>query len=469
MDNEYGNQSADLKEILGEQLEVLLAMLLRPVVQRQLLAICLILLVAWLLPEGIRRLRRRRGLSSEHADDHGILRRWPWLAALAPLATPLVALMLLTITYSLFTRLGYTNGLLQDVTNVIWLWLIYRGLQGLLYYRYGESAVLYQHRILTPIFVVLVSLQILVTLPGASALRDVTIRMGTISVSLIGLVTALIVFYLFVVIAWLVKDIMVRTLPARLHSDPGIIESVATLTRYSLLALGIIVSLGLLGLDFTSLAIIAGGLSVGIGIGLQDIVANFVSGLVLLFEQSLRPGDVIELDNRISRVERISLRATTVRTRANAELTIPNASFTTGAVKNLTKSVPRVKLIIPFGVSYGSDLEEVRQIAVEIALQHPQTRDYPPPALLVRGYGDSSLDLSLSVSINRPALSDSIRSDIFGALLKVFSERDIELPFPQRDLNLREGWERVSTDLHKSWSPGYADEHSAIESEEEPL
>ena len=467
MENEHGNQSADLKEILAEQLEVLLAMLLRPVVQRQLLAVCLILLVAWLLPEGIRRHRRRRGLSSEHADDPGILRRWPWLAALAPLATPLVALLLLTITISLFARLGYTNGLLQDATNVIWWWLIYRGLQGLLHYRYGESAAPYQNRIIRPLFVLLVSLKILATLPGASALRDVMIRLGTISFSLIGLMTALLVLYLFAVAAWLVKDIMVRTLPARLHSDPGRVESVAALTRYSLLALGIIVSLGILGLDFTSLAIIAGGLSVGIGIGLQDTVANFVSGLVLLFEQSLRPGDVIELDNRISRVERISLRATTVRTRANAELTIPNASFTTGAVKNLTKSVPRMKLRVPFGVSYSSDLEKVKKLAVDIALQHPLTMAYPPPTLIVRNLGDSGLDLDLSVSIDRPELSFSIRSDLYIAFRKAFSEHDIEIPFAQIDLNLREGWEKVTSSLHTNWPLEQVDELPTVESTEE--
>ena len=120
--------------------------------------------------------------------------------------------------------------------------------------------------------------------------------------------------YAFIVIAWLSKQFMVHILADRLQTEVGVIESVATLTRYALLSLGIIVFLSILGLDFTSLAIVAGGLSVGIGIGLQDIIANFVSGLALLFEQSLRPGDIIEFNDRISRVEKISLRATVVRT-----------------------------------------------------------------------------------------------------------------------------------------------------------
>jgi small-conductance mechanosensitive channel len=232
-----------------------------------------------------------------------------------------------------------------------------------------------------------------------------------------------------------------------LNAEPGVIDSVATLTRYTLLALGIIFSLGILGLDFTSLAIIAGGLSVGIGIGLQDIVANFVSGLVLLFEQSLRPGDVVELDGRISQVEKISLRATTVRTRTNEELIIPNANFTTQQVKNLTKSDRLVLVRIPLGVSYKSDPELIRQLAIETGLQHPLVLAEPAPKLLFLEYGESSLDFVLLVGVNRPELTVSIRSDIYYMLWKVFKEHKIEIPFPQRDLNLGEGWEKIATDL----------------------
>jgi small-conductance mechanosensitive channel len=212
-----------------------------------------------------------------------------------------------------------------------------------------------------------------------------------------------------------------------------------------LLALGIIISLGILGLDFTSLAIIAGGLSVGIGIGLQDIVANFVSGLVLLFEQSLRPGDVVELDGRISQVEEISLRATTVLTRTNEELIIPNAYFTTQQVKNLTKSDRLVLLRIPLGVSYKSDPELIRQLAMETGLQHPLVLTEPAPELLFLEYGESSLDFVLLVSVNRPEMTLGIRSDIYYMLWKVFAEHNIEIPFPQRDLNLGDGWEKIAT------------------------
>jgi len=188
-------------------------------------------------------------------------------------------------------------------------------------------------------------------------------------------------------------------------------------------------------------------LSVGIGIGLQDLVSNFVSGLVLLFEQSLRPGDVVELDGRISQVEKISLRATTVRTRTNEELIIPNANFTTHQLKNLTKSDRIVQVRIPLGVSYKSDPELVRQLAIETGLQHPLVLAYPTPQLIFSEYGESSLDFILLVTVNQPEMMITIRSDIYYVLWKVFAEHNIEIPFPQRDLNLGDGWEKVASDL----------------------
>jgi small-conductance mechanosensitive channel len=215
-------------------------------------------------------------------------------------------------------------------------------------------------------------------------------------------------------------------------------------------ALGLIIFLGMLGLDFTSLAIIAGGLSVGIGIGLQDIVANFVSGLVLLFEQSLRPGDVIELDGRISEVEKISLRATTVRTLTNEELIVPNNNFTTNQVKNFTKSERLVQIVILFGVSYKSDPELVREIAIETSLSHHLVLVDPPPTLLFIGYGDSSLDFELRVSVNQPELTLNIRSDLYYMLWDRLAENDIEIPYPQRDLNFKDGWEKFASDLATS-------------------
>jgi small-conductance mechanosensitive channel len=146
-------------------------------------------------------------------------------------------------------------------------------------------------------------------------------------------------------------------------------------------------------------------------------------------------------------VEKISLRATTVRTRTNEELIVPNNIFTTNQVKNFTKSERMVQAVVPLGVSYKSDPELVRQIAIETSLLHPLVLADPPPTLLFRGYGDSSLDFHLLVSTNQPELTLKIRSDLYYMLWDKLAENDIEIPFPQRDLNLGSGWEKFATDL----------------------
>jgi small-conductance mechanosensitive channel len=273
---------------------------------------------------------------------------------------------------------------------------------------------------------------------------DVPILLGAVSVTGRRLLTALIVLYIFGVVAWIVERLMVKSLPELLQTERGVIESVSILTRYALLGLGALLSLGMLGIDFTSLAIIAGGLSVGIGIGLQDYVANFVSGLVILFEQTIRPGDIVEVDGMVSKVEKISLRATVVRTRASEEYIIPNTNFTQQQVKNLTKSERRVRIQIPFGVSSESDPEHVRQLATEASLQHSLVLADPPPQLFFLGFGESSLDFELLVSIGYPELMGRVTSDLYYTLWEVFTKNNIEIPNPQRDVNLGDGWEKLA-------------------------
>jgi len=240
---------------------------------------------------------------------------------------------------------------------------------------------------------------------------------------------------------------MVQSLPELLNTEAGVIESVAILTRYALLGFGLLVSLSILGVNFSSIAIIAGGLSVGIGIGLQDYVANFVSGLVILFEQTIRPGDIVEIDGLVSKVEKISLRATIVRTRASEEYIIPNSNFTQQQVKNLTKTDRRVRIRIPLVVSSASDPEFIRQLTTEAGLLHPLVLADPPPQLFLLGFGESGLDFELLVSIGHPELMGRVRSDLYYTLWEVFAKNNIEIPNPQRDVNLGDGWEKFSADF----------------------
>ena len=149
----------------------------------------------------------------------------------------------------------------------------------------------------------------------------------------------------------------------------------------------------------------------------------------------------------VSQVEKISLRATTVRTRANVEFIIPNTNFTQQQVKNLTKSDRLVRIQIPFGVSSESDPEFVRQLTTEAGLQHPLVLADPPPLLFFHGFGETGLDFELLVSIGHPELMGRVKSDLYYTLWEVFSKNNIEIPNPQRDVNLGDGWEKFATDF----------------------
>ncbi len=298
---------------------------------------------------------------------------------------------------------------------------------------------------LLPVFVLIVLTALARSTIGLGALLGVELgSVGGVTLTLGGLLTALAVLYVFAVSAWMTQIGMVRYLPQRFAVEVGVAQSVALLSRYAILAVGIVAAMSMLGFDATSLAIVAGGLSVGIGIGLQDLVANFVSGLTLLFEQSLRPGDVIELNGNVHRVEKVSLRATKVRTLDNVEIIIPNAQFTTNQVATLTGTDSSVRVGLPFGVSYDSDPQEVARVAVATARRHGLVLPQPEPSLLFRGFGESSLDFELAVWLDVPERRERVRSDLYFMLFGALRESGIEIPYPQRDLNLRRGWEPVA-------------------------
>jgi small-conductance mechanosensitive channel len=182
---------------------------------------------------------------------------------------------------------------------------------------------------------------------------------------------------------------------------------------------------------------------VGIGIGLRDIIANFFSGLLLLFEQTLRPGDVIELDGRVSEVERISLRATTVRTRDNVNIIIPNATFTTEKVTTLTKEERRVRNVLSFSVRQDSDPRQVRQVVEETVLNHAWVLAEPAPSLRFDGYDDANLFFILKVWVDHPERRGRIKSDLFYMIWDALAENGIEIADDHLDLNLRRGWQKL--------------------------
>jgi len=222
--------------------------------------------------------------------------------------------------------------------------------------------------------------------------------------------------------------------------------TVGRLTHYAIIILGLFIALSSIGLDFGSLALVAGALSVGIGFGLQSIVNNFVSGLIILFEHSLRVGDYIELDTGLTgTVKAINVRSTLINTNDNIDIVVPNSEFVSTRLTNWTLGERTLRVRIPFGVAYGSDKELVKKAALEAAEEVPFTlanRKGREADVWLTEYGDNSLNFLLLVWVNRQGARrpTRTRSAYLWALETKLAEYDIAIPFPQRDLHLRSGW-----------------------------
>jgi len=195
------------------------------------------------------------------------------------------------------------------------------------------------------------------------------------------------------------------------------------------------------GLDFQTIAIVAGALSVGIGFGLQNIVNNFVSGLILLFERPVRPGDWVIVGATEGYVRKISIRYTLIQTFDRAEVLVPNSELISNQVTNLMLSDTYGRVTIPVGVAYGTDTRRVRDILHKVAREHPMAVLYDPrvspPKVFFMRFGDSSLDFELRFFIREIDYKLSVRSDILYAIDDAFREAGIEIPFPQRVVHVQ--------------------------------
>jgi small-conductance mechanosensitive channel len=222
----------------------------------------------------------------------------------------------------------------------------------------------------------------------------------------------------------------------RLGVPVGLSYAASSLLNYVVLSLGVIVGLAVLGVDLTRVTVLAGALGVGIGLGLQGVVNNFVSGLILLFERPIHVGDNIEVGEDLGVVRQIGIRASTIRTRQGAEIIIPNAQLVTDKVTNWTLSDQLRRLDVPVGVNYGAAPREVIQVLERVAGDHPRIMRNPPSQGLFVGFGDSSLNFELRAWTDEFADWARIRSDLAVAIHDAIAEAGWTIPFPQREVRL---------------------------------
>ena len=229
---------------------------------------------------------------------------------------------------------------------------------------------------------------------------------------------------------------------ANAQLEPTLRETIATLVTYAAVALAILVGFTVAGFDLSNLALVAGGLGVSIGFGLQNIVNNFVSGIILLFERPIRTGDYITIGGNEGFVQRIRIRATEIETLNHQHIVIPNSLFIAEPVTNWSLRDPYLRITVSVGVAYGSDTQLVKRLLLEAAYAHElvlgeEQQEAPKPNVLFARFGDSSLDFELKVYVRQVAKRYQVLSDLNFAIDAAFREHGVTIPFPQRDLWLK--------------------------------
>jgi potassium efflux system protein len=279
-------------------------------------------------------------------------------------------------------------------------------------------------------------------LPALGMLREVqlwtvTTPAGPIPVTLADLGAAIIILVLTVVASRNLPGILEVTVLQRLRMDAGSRYAANTLARYAIVALGVVFTAEAVGVKWAHLQWLLAAMSLGLGFGLQEIFANFVSGLIILFERPIRVGDVVTVGGVTGTVSRIRIRATTITDLDRKELLVPNKEFITSQLVNWTLSDDVIRLVIPVGIAYGNDTRLARELLLKAARDHARVLASPPPEAFLLGFGDNSLNFELRVYVAGQPSMMPVSNDLHMAIDEAFRQAHIEIAFPQRDIHIR--------------------------------
>lgn len=277
-----------------------------------------------------------------------------------------------------------------------------------------------------------------------SFLDSIKIGLNDAKISVLSITKGLILFLIFLWLAVILSKESERAIARSSELTPSLKVLTSKIVKISLFVIAILAGLNAIGLDLTVFTIFGGAVGVGVGFGLQKIISNFISGIILLSDRSIKPGDVIAINDTYGWVNSLSARYVSVITRDGKEHLIPNELLITEKVENWSFSNNDVRMRVPFGVSYKSDVNKVIDLAFQAIKATPRILKTPEPQCFLTGFGDSSVDFEIRAWINDPINGmTNIKSDLLLNLWNIFKQNNIEIPFPQRDLHIKSGLEKL--------------------------
>lgn len=272
------------------------------------------------------------------------------------------------------------------------------------------------------------------------------ISLGNITVTAWKILYIILLFVLLFYITKKIKNWIIHGLLSKSSLDIGIRTAIGTMFRYLIIVIGLLIIFQSAGIDMSAVTVLAGALGVGIGFGLQNITSNFISGLIIMFERPIKVGDRIEVGAISGDVVNISMRATTVVTNDNITVIVPNSDFISSQVINWSHNDRNVRFSIEVGVSYKEDPEKIQDILLAVANDNSAVLKNPNPDVIFTEFGNSSLNFSLRVwtteLIQKP---DTLKSFLYFEIFKRFREQGVEIPFPQRDLHIKNPELKISS------------------------
>jgi small-conductance mechanosensitive channel len=257
------------------------------------------------------------------------------------------------------------------------------------------------------------------------------------------LISLIISLFLLFYLTSKIKKLLIKKVFPRYNMDIGVSQSIATISSYLLIIIGLFVIFQTTGIDLSAVGLLIGALGIGIGFGLQNVTNNFISGIIILFERPVKVGDRIEIDDLAGNIINISARTTTIITNDNIAVIVPNSDLVNSRVINWSHLNRNIRLNFPVGVSYKEDPELIKKLLIEVADSNPGVLKEPKPDVLFDSFGESSLDFKLRVwTADYSDTPMVLKSQLYYAIFKKFKEHNIEIPFPQRDLHLKSGFEK---------------------------